>query len=1082
MLSAGRSLWSRFVLSQGVPKRGRRPSLRAAAAERLEDRTLLSAADPNAPPAVVSATPVTGAACAADFTQITVQFDKPVTIDTANNPANYRVVGPTGALVPIQSAVLDPTDDTKVTLTVAAQSVAGSYAVHVGGVANWEGKVDRLGARTYDLSSINLVGSAVPNPAAMALADFNGDGKIDLITADQFSNSIAFHAGLGSGGFATGVAQTLAGASSSPIRLAVADLDADGKLDLITAERASVSSTQGVAVYYGNGNGMFTGREFRLLGAVTSVAVADMNGDLILDVVAGTDSSNLATSGIAVFRGTGARGFDNSTLWLARSFAVGAAGRAVDDFHIADIDGDGDRDIVATVISPARALIWRNTGIWNNPMIPGLASPIQPGDPTSSSTSTPTRIPMPGGDLSEFTALADVNGDGKLDLITGDAGGRIAYGETNPTTPEMFLPSIAFGLGTLGTAKDTTAVDLDGDGRLDVFAGRYGVVDPNLYFRYGIGDITPDPAAVFNPATSFISGTISLAGTPGTQPSNDTGARGAWQIETADLNGDGLPEIVGTDPATGRVFVLKSRLGAPEATFDFAPSEAGGEPSLVLSETTVAEGASVMATVTFHVCGSPDDQLVVIDWGDGTTSSSTDDAAEIVFDPMTSTATFTATHAFADDTGAGPGRVVTATVSDDDDSASKTETVIVTNVAPTLVVGSPAVGVSEGQTASVGGTWSDVSADTVTLTASLGWVTRNADGTWAWSYDATDDLPPTTVTITAADEDGGASTATFTLTVANVAPTASIDGPSLAVRNHSVSFAGTSDDVAADTQSFAWTVTNALGTVVATGFEANFAFIPAAEGTYTVTLTATDDDCGSGTATASLQVAAADLIGGDLLVGGTSDNDVILVGGLFGVTEVFVNGTFIGPFVFAGRILIEAGDGNDLVTVFDSHDARIDGGDGDDALMGGSGNDVLLGGAGDDLLVGGAGRDLLVGGNGADRLVGNAQDDILIAGRLAFNDVDAATDAVMAEWTSARNYQDRIENLSGGEYASATRANGNTFLIFDSTVVNDEGLSRDMLTGASGDDWFFFWSPEDKATDLRDEAFANDLEWIETAV
>jgi hypothetical protein len=44
--------------------------------------------------------------------------------------------------------------------------------------------------------------------------------------------------------------------------------------------------------------------------------------------------------------------------------------------------------------------------------------------------------------------------------------------------------------------------------------------------------------------------------------------------------------------------------------------------------------------------------------------------------------------------------------------------------------------------------------------------------------------------------------------------------------------------------------------------------------------------------------------------------------------------------------------------------------------------------------------------------------------------------------------------------------------------VDDDDNSKDMLTGSSGDDWFFFWSPEDKATDLSDEVFANDLDWI----
>jgi RTX calcium-binding nonapeptide repeat (4 copies) len=62
-------------------------------------------------------------------------------------------------------------------------------------------------------------------------------------------------------------------------------------------------------------------------------------------------------------------------------------------------------------------------------------------------------------------------------------------------------------------------------------------------------------------------------------------------------------------------------------------------------------------------------------------------------------------------------------------------------------------------------------------------------------------------------------------------------------------------------------------------------------------------------------------------------------------------------------------------------------------------------------MVGNSGRDLLVGGIGADRIVGNADDDIMIAGRLNFADQDAAVSAIMAEWTSSRDYTTRVANL-----------------------------------------------------------------------
>ena len=136
---------------------------------------------------------------------------------------------------------------------------------------------------------------------------------------------------------------------------------------------------------------------------------------------------------------------------------------------------------------------------------------------------------------------------------------------------------------------------------------------------------------------------------------------------------------------------------------------------------------------------------------------------------------------------------------------------------------------------------------------------------------------------------------------------------------------------------------------------------------------------------------------------------------------------------------------------------------------------MLLGGEGDDLLVGGSGRDLITGQAGADRLVGNADDDILVADYLIFADDAAALRAVMAEWTSGRDFQARTGNL-GNVSPTADRLNGEYFLVSGQTVLADE--SSDVLTGSAGLDWFFFDQSRDRATDLDDDAFAGDLAWI----
>lgn len=84
--------------------------------------------------------------------------------------------------------------------------------------------------------------------------------------------------------------------------------------------------------------------------------------------------------------------------------------------------------------------------------------------------------------------------------------------------------------------------------------------------------------------------------------------------------------------------------------------------------------------------------------------------------------------------------------------------------------------VDEGQTASHNGTWDDVPGDSnVTVSASVGSVITNPNGTWNWSLNTNDGPAQSqTVTITANDHDGDISQATFPLVVANVAPTAAL--------------------------------------------------------------------------------------------------------------------------------------------------------------------------------------------------------------------------------------------------------------------------------------------------------------------
>ena len=97
------------------------------------------------------------------------------------------------------------------------------------------------------------------------------------------------------------------------------------------------------------------------------------------------------------------------------------------------------------------------------------------------------------------------------------------------------------------------------------------------------------------------------------------------------------------------------------------------------------------------------------------------------------------------------------------------------NAPPTLAADFADVTVDEGMQATNSGTFSDPGVDDITLSASLGTVIDNGDGSWSWSWDTLDGPEDSaTVTITATDSDGAATDVMFDLTVNNVAPVVSV--------------------------------------------------------------------------------------------------------------------------------------------------------------------------------------------------------------------------------------------------------------------------------------------------------------------
>ncbi len=233
-------------------------------------------------------------------------------------------------------------------------------------------------------------GLAVDFPAgvgagAVAVGDFNVDGKPDLATANGGANTVSVLLGNGSGGFGAKT-DFPAGARSSAI--AVDDLNLDGKPDLATANGGANT----VSVLLGNGSGGFAPKaDFAAGKGPASVAIGDLNLDGKPDLaVASEDSGN-----VSVLLGDGSGGFGPKT-----GFAVSTIPASV---AIGDLNGDGKSDLAAVgqvTVGPLTVSVLLGKGNGN----------------------FDAETTYPAGPFSSSIAIDDLNLDGKPDLAVGNVG------------------------------------------------------------------------------------------------------------------------------------------------------------------------------------------------------------------------------------------------------------------------------------------------------------------------------------------------------------------------------------------------------------------------------------------------------------------------------------------------------------------------------------------------------------------------------------------------------------------------------------------------------------------------------------
>ena len=469
-------------------------------------------------------------------------------------------------------ATADFNKDGRVDLAVVYTGASSSSGQGPGGVAILLGNGDGTfkDAVTYPAGG---------DAGQETIADFNGDGKLDIAVAADFGHNITILLGNGDGTFRPGV--TIDAGSALPASVIAADFNKDGKLDLATA-----NETGTVSVYLGNGDGTFKAPQSFPAGNVcVYLAAADLNKDGKLDLVVSDFNAGL----LAVLPGKGDGTFGTPTTYIA---TYGPTALIVTDFN-----HDGKLDIV--VGSGTAEIIAPDFGSGDIEVLYGN------GDGTFQGALYPT------GSRPQSITAGDLNKDGKPDLVVPNPGsnsltilmnqGKGIFSAAAPYT--LSVPG--------GNAVSPTAVaisDLNGDGNLDVAVANQGT--GNVAIALGSASGTLQPAKYVTTGT------------------------GAVMVAAGDLNGDGKQDLVvanagnldqsgGTD--SGSVSVL---LGNGDGTFKAATSLTAGErPGFIAIQDVNGDGKMDLVvlnlglTAGYSSPANPGGLTVFLGKGDGTFQS-----------------------------------------------------------------------------------------------------------------------------------------------------------------------------------------------------------------------------------------------------------------------------------------------------------------------------------------------------------------------------------------------------------------------------------------------------------------------------
>ncbi len=336
-------------------------------------------------------------------------------------------------------------------------SNGGSQSVAVGDF-NGDGRQDIVTANNSSSVASVLLRNAANNgfdakvdytvgssPTSVAVADFNGDGKQDIVTANNTNHNVSvLLRNAANNGFDAAVNYVT---GTNPISVAVGDFNGDGRPDIVAANNGTGVFTVSVLLRNAANTGFDAKVDFAVNDRPASVTVADFNGDGRQDIATVNTLSNGVVS--VLLRNAANNGFDPKA-----DFTAGFVPSAI---VAGDFNGDGKQDIAtANSLSNNVSVLLRNAA--NN----GFDAKVDYGVDAN-----PVKL-----------AVGDFNHDGRQDIVTANGGSGGAFNNISVllrnATNNGFDARIDFNAGTSSVGAVAVG-DFNGDNRQDITALNTGL-------------------------------------------------------------------------------------------------------------------------------------------------------------------------------------------------------------------------------------------------------------------------------------------------------------------------------------------------------------------------------------------------------------------------------------------------------------------------------------------------------------------------------------------------------------------------------------------------------------------------------